>query len=225
MYPSTTYDGITPHEFHFRVAESQFLRMLSRITGNERIALSAWLKQDGNAPVPINSFNIPTSSPHLSSAFSHNDRARVFSASFNLQITKVQYVINPSLLSEYRKSIKFLKDSRLPFCERLLFHGTTEVEKIATDGFKIGGDRDNNTHMKHGCKLGRGVYLSEDPKLSIHYIKEAIQNHSSRLLLVRVLHTSSCRSVMAEDGQTIQEIVVPQPALLLPCYIVYFKKL
>lgn len=81
------------------------------------------------------------------------------------QITRVEYIINPSLIERYEAHKSSLK-VQSGVEERLMFHGTSaaSAELIVRNGFEIGG---HGVPVAHGAVHGRGIYTSDDPTFAM----------------------------------------------------------
>jgi len=147
------------------------------------------------------------------------------------KLDSVTYVINPKLLLEFEKKQKQLAAAKKPAEIVLAFHGTRKeetIENIVTDNFNvafIGSQTDSGW-------WGRGFYFSENVGLSLAY--------GTNLLLCRLLPGKVFDVHERMDGQPItpgydshrlskdehgygQELVIPEPAQVLPCYILHIK--
>lgn len=148
------------------------------------------------------------------------------------KITKVQYVVNPSLTQHFKQCREDLKQHRgEQFSYPVLaFHGTQEeyITPICEQGFKIPGESGHKHRTDTGW-YGKGVYFSEYPSYSMGYI-----SGSSKLLLCQVLpgkvyqctrliHGASLKkehdSHMSPDKM---ELVIFNKYHILPAYIVHY---
>jgi hypothetical protein len=73
-----------------------------------------------------------------------------------------------------------------------MFHGTSSkvIDKIAEEGFKIGGQ--DGIPIASGAVHGQGVYVSEDPAFAMQYIKDGQQ----RLLFAKCCPSHDTKRVM-----------------------------
>eukprot|EP00794_Sanderia_malayensis_P012150 gene12150-13403_t len=183
LYPERNYQEDSAAQIHFRLAESQFYRLL------------------------------PAGSAY--------------------KVTKVEYVVQPCLINQFKKARAKLRDIRgvdasLPV---LGFHGTNEknIESICESGFRVPGEP-GFQHATDPGWYGKGVYFSEYPKYSMNYIRD-----SSKLLLCQVLPGKVFRckyiiqgdslrqghdSHMSPDGK---EVVIFNSHHILPSYIVHYS--
>ena len=99
-----------------------------------------------------------------------------------------------------------------------MFHGTDAgaVEGIVKDGFKIGGS--GGVAVAHGAAHGKGVYVSEDPKFAMRYIRDG----RKRLLFALVCESTDAKVVKDAAG-VIQQMILKHPQQLLPCYVVEYQ--
>lgn len=72
-----------------------------------------------------------------------------------------------------------------------MFHGTSSavIDKIAAEGFKIGGQ--DGIPVASGAVHGPGVYVSEDPSFAMRYIKDGQQ----RLLFAKCCPSADTKRV------------------------------
>ncbi|PAA65313.1 hypothetical protein BOX15_Mlig020716g1, partial [Macrostomum lignano] len=189
---STRWNCGSPEESHYRLAESQFHRLLAR------------------------------------------DCVGCF------QVARVEYIINPELLTGFRQFQQDLlnkddsgndKDSQKTV---LAFHGTDEsnIESICRQGFHNPNNYSAEYRQANDSGwYGRGVYFSEYPACAMDYVKGR-----SRLLLCLVSpgRTYQCRhyshgqpcqpgyhSHRSPDGR---ELVTFDARQSLPVYVVHYER-
>lgn len=184
LVPERSYKEGSAAQTHFRLAESQFYRLLSGSYGNQRL-------------------------------------------------TKVEYVVNPELVREFKKCRESLKATRgeeysYPV---LAFHGTEEknIVPICETGFKIPGDS-GHKHRTDTGYYGKGVYFSEYPSYSMSYI-----SGSTKFLLCQVLPGKVYNCTKLIHGAALmkgydshmspckKELVIFNKYHILPSYIVHYQ--
>ncbi|XP_045169852.2 uncharacterized protein LOC123532470 [Mercenaria mercenaria] len=184
LAPERSYKEGSAAQTHFRLAESQFYRLLS-----------------GTAS--------------------------------NLRLTKVEYVVNPELVKEFKKCREQLKSTRgEEYSYPVLgFHGTEEknIVPICETGFKIPGSSGHKHRADTGW-YGKGVYFSEYPNYSMGYISGA-----TKFLLCQVLPGKVYNCTKLIHGAALQsgydshmspckkELVIFNKYHILPSYIVYYQ--
>ncbi|XP_067650642.1 uncharacterized protein [Haliotis asinina] len=151
----------------------------------------------------------------------------------NVRVAKVEYVVNPPLVTRFKEAREHLKKTRgedhsYPV---LAFHGTMEknITPICETGFKVPGTA-GFSHRTDTGWYGKGVYFSEYPSYSMGYIQG-----STKLLLCQVLpgkvfkctkliHGAALKtgfdSHTSPDGK---ELVIFNSHHIVPCYIVHYE--
>ncbi|KAK6165907.1 hypothetical protein SNE40_022721 [Patella caerulea] len=149
------------------------------------------------------------------------------------RISKVEYVVNPELVKNFKKAREDLKKSRgEDFSYPVLaFHGTQEknITPICEKGFKTPGESGFKMRTDTGW-YGAGVYFSEYPAYSMSYIQGA-----TKLLLCQVLPGKAFQCTKLIHGSNLQkgydshtspckkELVIFNSHRILPSYIVHYK--
>ena len=200
LKPCKTWQGHTAKEFHFRLAESQFLRMCgSRLQGRYRVKLVEYIvnpdlrhrydefveaerKQNGGADVV----------EHITFHGTSSDAVE------KIIVEGFRYTSQRRHSHHSARSLMLLLP--LTFCVRLLC--------------RIGGV---DTPIRTAAALGSGIYSSEDPLFASTYIKDG----RTQLLFSRVC--PSADSVISKGaGGVVQQLVVKNRHQILPVYIVHF---
>lgn len=159
---------------------------------------------------------------------------RLLSGQGNYRMTKVEYVVNPELVKEFKKCRESLKKTRgEDFSYPVLaFHGTEEknIIPICESGFKIPGDSGHKHRTDTGW-YGKGVYFSEYPAYSMGYISGA-----SKFLLCQVLPGKVFQCTKLIHGAALssgydshmspckKELVIFNKYHILPSYIVHYAQ-
>ncbi|KAL8572703.1 hypothetical protein ACOMHN_049832 [Nucella lapillus] len=184
LLPERHYKEGSADQIHFRLAESQFYRLLSG-----------------------------------------DDNQRY-------QVTKVQYVVNSTLVKKFKAGREKLKKTRGEDMSYpvLGFHGTDEsnIVPICESGFRMPGESAFKEKTDAGW-YGAGIYFSEYPSYSMDYIDGA-----ERLLLCQVLPGKVYDCTEIKEGSKLQkgfdshmspdkkELVIFNSDCILPNYIVHY---
>lgn len=134
--------------------------------------------------------------------------AESISSTYNLQITRIQKVINTKLLQRYKAVLR---------CgpEHYFFHGTTpeNVAKIIREGYK----KSKNIRSVYNVK---GTYVSPYADRALGFSTEDIANCEKLLLLTRVAPDPK-RKCCTTNACRQEDIIITQNARLYPEYIIY----
>nr|KAI8728513.1 CAunnamed protein product [Biomphalaria glabrata] len=186
LYPERAYKEGSASQIHFRLAESQFYRLL---TGD---------------------------------------------ASATIRVLKVDYVVSPKVVKNFRQCQEKLKKTRgESFSYPILgFHGTDQknIRPICENGFKAPGDK-GFKHKTDSGWYGAGVYFSEFTKYSMAYISGCTEIMLCQILPGKVYMCSGLITGSSlKDGYDShmspckKEVVIFDTAAILPCYIIYFEQ-
>ncbi|XP_076460800.1 uncharacterized protein LOC143293605 [Babylonia areolata] len=184
LLPERHYKEGSADQIHFRLAESQFYRLLS----------------------------------------GEDDQ--------KYRVSKVQYVVNPTLVKKFKAARENVKKTRGEDMSYpvLGFHGTDEnnITPICETGFRMPGQSGFKEKTDAGW-YGAGIYFSEYPSYSMDYIDGA-----TRLLLCQVLPGKVYNCTEIKEGSKLQkgydshmspdkkELVIFSSDCILPSYIVHY---
>ncbi|XP_048239190.1 uncharacterized protein LOC124148675 [Haliotis rufescens] len=151
----------------------------------------------------------------------------------NVRVSKVEYVVNPTLVKRFKDARQHLKktrgeDNSYPV---LAFHGTEEknIVPICETGFRVPGSA-GFSHRTDTGWYGKGVYFSEYPSYSMSYIQGA-----TKLLLCQVLPGKVYKCTKLIHGASLakgndshtspdgKELVIFNSHHIIPCYIVHYE--
>ena len=134
---------------------------------------------------------------------------------FFCRVVCVSCIINPFLRSRYDA----FKSDQVNAAEMVMFHGTDEsnIEKIAKDGFKIGGEQ---VDVRHGAWQGSGIYLSESGA-ALEYCSS---RKRGRLIMCTVCPSNDTIVNWSWDHRYIFEMVVKHKDQVMPTHIVHFEE-
>uniref|UniRef100_A0A8B8BMY6 Poly [ADP-ribose] polymerase n=1 Tax=Crassostrea virginica TaxID=6565 RepID=A0A8B8BMY6_CRAVI len=158
---------------------------------------------------------------------------RLLSGPNNYTIKKVEYVVNPDLIAKFKQSKEDLKKERGEELSYpvLAFHGTEvkNISKICDTGFRVPG-RAGFKHATDTGWYGKGVYFSEYPEYSMHYIRGAEKLLLCQVLPGKVFH---CKKLIhgaalskghdSHISPDKKELVIFNSHHILPCYVVHYK--
>ncbi|KAJ3299371.1 hypothetical protein HK104_009158 [Borealophlyctis nickersoniae] len=118
-----------------------------------------------------------------------------------LRVTKVEYIVNPTLAAIYETQKEAFRKANKVITERILFHGTPEqnVESILRDGFRT----------SHNIR----IYCAPDPKTAMPYSR----GHKAFIALKAL---PGVHPVDYEDWRWC--IVFRTAQQTLPCYVVHY---
>lgn len=116
-----------------------------------------------------------------------------------------------------RKKKRKFKKRGLPIEEQILFHGTNSknIEKIVTEGFKIGGKKGHA--VTNGTSYGKGIYTAKSNATPISYSRD--RNVVIALKAITGKKNTHWRSPCKEKDW----IILQSSKQTLPCYIVHFN--
>jgi len=155
------------------------------------------------------------------------------SSSASYKVVKVEYVVNPKLLTLFNKKKEEFEKLKYPDCNPVFgFHGTESknIAPICTNNFSVPGSN-GVAHKTDSGWYGKGIYFSEYPEYSIGYISDC-----SKILLCKVLLGKSYKCnglIMGQKCQTgytshlspdEKELVIFHPDQILPCYVVHYEE-
>ncbi|XP_048239340.1 protein mono-ADP-ribosyltransferase PARP15-like isoform X6 [Haliotis rufescens] len=147
------------------------------------------------------------------------------------KLTKVEYVVNPALVKQFRAAQRRMANKQTGFENPLLgFHGTAEdnIKSICREGFRQ-PDHPYFEEVTDVGWYGNGIYFSKYPRFSMNYMQK-----TCKLLLCKVLQGKifKCENLKLgapkEPGYDShvdpfgKEIVIYEDDCILPCYIVHF---
>jgi hypothetical protein len=121
-----------------------------------------------------------------------------------------------ALKEKYLQKQEEFRKSKVPDKERFVFHGTDSgaIDKIATEGFKIGGTE--GVAIKSGAVYGPGVYTAVNPDISVAYCRG-----SKMMLLSRAIPGLNPKHYTF--GQNNEVLVINDVSQLLPRYVVHYS--
>ena len=167
--------GHTQAEFHFRLAESQFLRMAGggggmgayHVTKVEFLLNPPLLKRYHGPQKPRTALHHTDAQRHAALDGTQG-RSMQHSGTPRLSPRSACAAVATTPLSDFKWAAEKAGEK---ISERLTFHGTTmaAIEKIILEGFRIGGV---DTPVLAGAALGTGIYSSESPAFAMGYIKD-----------------------------------------------------
>jgi len=126
----------------------------------------------------------------------------------------VEFIKNVRLEERFNQKKEAFKASNVPVESRFVFHGTDEasIDKIASEGFKIGGTR--GVAIKTGAVYGRGVYTASNPDISMAYCR------GSNMMLLSIAIPGDQRH--HNYGHSRDVLVIKDVGQLLPRYVVHY---
>jgi hypothetical protein len=97
-----------------------------------------------------------------------------------------------------------------------VFHGTDvhAIDKIATEGFKIGGTE--GVAIKCGAAFGNGVYTAVNPDISVAYCR------GSKMMLLSTAIPGELGK-HSNHGESSNVLVIKEVDQLLPRYVVHYS--
>lgn len=148
------------------------------------------------------------------------------------RVVKVEYVVNPKLVSRFREAQKEISKERgEKFSYPILaFHGTDQknIIPICENGFKVPGEK-GFKHKTDTGYFGAGVYFSEYPSYSMGYISGATKLLLSQVIQGRIFECKNliqgapCKdSYDSHTSPDKKEIVIFHSDRILPQYIVHY---
>lgn len=127
-------------------------------------------------------------------------------------VTKVEVLEyeenSPVLQRYYQRKFGYAQELQE---ETWVFHGSAAIQKIAEEGFKVGGQ--DGIRIKNGAAHGNGVYTAKGPNIPMGYSKE-----TKAVIFARGIKGKP-EDHVAPNGDW---IIFKAADQLLPCYIVHF---
>nr|GAT43302.1 predicted protein [Mycena chlorophos] len=152
----------------------------------------------------------------------------------NVKIKKYHWIVNYELEKKFeaaRETLRGIIGEEPPEIE--LFHGTADrnIDLILDGGFKIGGV--GGHPLTNGHSLGRGIYLAEDPAMSVGYCVGGYRMFACRVLPGRPTGAMNYSQQLPKAAVGSGEFesyngspgvhVVRHVDLVLPCFMVEFE--
>ena len=133
-----------------------------------------------------------------------------------LQVTEVEFIKNLVLEEKFNQKKEEFRVSEVAVDQRFVFHGTGRdaIDKIASEGFKIGGTE--GVAIKTGALYGSGVYTAVNPDISLAY------SRGCKMMLLS-LAIRGKKDVHYNDGASADVLVFRHVDQLLPRYVVHYS--
>ncbi|XP_048239350.1 protein mono-ADP-ribosyltransferase PARP14-like [Haliotis rufescens] len=147
------------------------------------------------------------------------------------EVTAVEYVVNPSLCTHFRKAQERMRETKAGYeVPVLAFHGTkdTNIRSICEEGFRQPDHPEFEENTDVGW-YGNGIYFSEFPSYSSQYVEGEQMLLLCKVLQGRIFKCSAQKlGAGKEPGYDSHvdphglEIVIYDQDCILPCYIVHY---
>ncbi|KAJ3408538.1 hypothetical protein HDV05_004952 [Chytridiales sp. JEL 0842] len=139
-------------------------------------------------------------------------------------VEKVEFVLNFETQRTFYATVEKFKAEQKPAKIETAYHGTPQanVEKILTDGFKVGGQ--DGHPILNAAVYGNGVYLARSPATSLSYTRGA-KCIFVNLVVLGETDTSHVKpGIDTVDVSDKGILVAKRASQVLPCYVLYFRE-